>query len=311
MIKKKFAACICICISIAAAALFLSGGTFKETDKTLAVINGEPIFESEFNTIFIPLWEEYKQNTPVSEQTQKKENELKEIILNQKIAEIILKQETEKQKIKVSKREIEKYIGEIKKHFANEGEFKAELKKENISMPDFEKNISKQLAIRKLLKQNVEPKIHMPTEEQSKAVYNKIVAKLKNRNMKLPAKEEAVISNLAAILKKTSGEHIKIRQIFVSLPKGADAQTVKSASLKIAAIKKQLQKQTFSDVAAEYSDDPVLRQRSGDIGLVAKGDLLPVLDKVAFSLKIGEYTKEPVKTDIGYFFLKVEEKHAK
>ncbi|MDR0978223.1 MAG: peptidyl-prolyl cis-trans isomerase, partial [Endomicrobium sp.] len=127
----------------------------------------------------------------------------------------------------------------------------------------------------------------------------------------LPAREEAVISNLAAILKKTSGEHIKIRQIFVSLPKGANAQTVKSASLKIAAIKKQLQKQTFSDIAAEYSDDPVLRQRSGDIGLVAKGDLLPVLDKAAFSLKIGEYTKEPVKTDIGYFFLKVEEKHAK
>jgi parvulin-like peptidyl-prolyl isomerase len=304
---KKFAMWIAV--------LFLAIGTLlgasKDADKTLAVINGEPIFESEFNAIFIPLLEEYRQNISASEHTKQKENELKEMVLNQKIAEIILKQEVKKQKIKTSKNDVQEGIAEIRKRFANDSEFTAELKKENMTMSDFEKKISEQVAIKKLLKQNLESKVQMPTEIEARSLYDKIIAKIKGAKINLPPEEDALVSNLAATLKRMSSEQIRVRQIFISLPKDANDDAVRAAQAKVATIKKELQRQTFADVAGQYSEDPVSRPRNGELGIIAKGDLLPVLDKTAFSLKVGDYTREPIKTNIGLFFLKIEERHAK
>jgi len=306
---KKFAAYIIMAV------LFLTAGSSygasKDADKTLAVINGEPVFESEFNTLLIPLLKEYKQNVPAPEQTKQKENELMEMVLNQKIAEIILKQEVKKQKIKASKKEAQEGINEIRKKFANDSEFTAELKKENMSMSDFEKKITEQIAIRKLLKQNLESKIQMPTEIEARTLYDKIIAKIKGAKTKLSPEENALVSNLAAALKRLSSEQVRVRQIFVSLPKGANEDAVRAAQSKVVIIKKELQRQTFADVAGQYSEDPVSRPRNGDLGIIAKGDLLPVLDRTAFSMKVGDYTREPIKTDIGIFFLKIEERRAK
>ena len=304
---KKFAVCI--------AMLFLAVGTLlglsKDADKTLAVINGEPIFESEFNTIFIPLLEEYRQNVSASEQTKQKENELREMVLNQKIAEIILKQEVKKQKIKPSKNDVQEGIAEIRKRFANDSEFTAELRRENMTMSDFEKKISEQVSIRKLLKQSLESKVQMPTEIEARSLYDKIIAKIKGAKANLPPEQDALVSNLAFALKRMSSEQIRVRQIFISLPKGTNDDAVRAAQAKVATIKKELQRQTFADVAGQYSEDPISRPRNGDLGIIAKGDLLPVLDKTAFSMKVGDYTREPIKTDIGLFFLKIEERRAK
>jgi parvulin-like peptidyl-prolyl isomerase len=304
---KKFTMCIAV-LFLAICTLL---GTSKNSDKTLAVINGEPIFESEFNTIFIPLLKEYRQNVPTSEQTKQKENKLREIVLNQKITEIVLKQEAKKQKIKSSKNDVKESIEEIKKRFANDSEFTAELRKENMTMSDFEKKISEQVTIKKLLKQNLEPKVQIPTEIEARALYNKIIAKIKGTKANLSPEEDDLVSSLATALKRMSSEQIRVRQIFISLPNGANNDTVKTAQAKVATIKKELQKQTFANVAGQYSEDPVSKPRNGDLGIIAKSDLLPVLDKAAFSMKVGDYTREPIKTNIGLFFLKIEEKRAK
>jgi parvulin-like peptidyl-prolyl isomerase len=301
---------------IMAATVLVSGNSLpaaygQVTDKTLAVINGEPILESAFNEIFYPIFEEYKQNVPLSEQTKQRENELRDMLLNQKIAEVILKQEVKKQKIKASKKEIQEAIDEIKKRFANDAEFIAELKKENMSMADFEKKISEQAAVRKLVKQKLESKFKMPTEVEARTLYNKIIAEIKGIPINALPEEKVLISNLTITLKRMFGEQVRVRQVFINLPKGSNQDEIKAAQGRIETIKKELQKQNFSDVATEYSEDPVSRQRNGDLGIVAKGDLLPALDKAAFSMKVGDYTKDPIKTDIGYFFLKVEERRAK
>jgi parvulin-like peptidyl-prolyl isomerase len=303
------------------AAILLVSGSFlpaygqttkaEDTDNTIVVVNGEPILKSDFIESFNPLFEEYKQNIPTSEQTKQKENELRDMVLDQKIAEVILKQEVKKQKIKASKKEIQEGEDEIKKRFSNDAEFMAELKKENMSIINFKKKISEQVALRKLLKQIVESKLKIPTDAEVKAFYDKIIAEIKGISISGSPEEKVLVSRLANNLKRMFGEQVRIRQIYVSLPKDASQDTVKAAQGRVDTIKKELRKQHFSDVAAQYSEDPVSRQRNGDLGIVAKGDLLPALDRSAFSMKVGDYTKEPIKTDIGYFFLKVEEKRAK
>ena len=57
--------------------------TPKVIDQTLAIVNGEPIFASEFNKSFTPLIKMYRQTIPAKEQTDQKIKELKDIILDE------------------------------------------------------------------------------------------------------------------------------------------------------------------------------------------------------------------------------------
>jgi parvulin-like peptidyl-prolyl isomerase len=299
-------------ITVLMLAVFLTIDIFASSeiiDKTLAVVNGEPIFASEFNNLF----KQYKNNMPsTSNQTPQKENELKDAILNQKIEDVILKQEVKKQKIRVSRKEIEDAMEEIKKVFTNESEFVAELKKENITIAEFEKKLMEQIAITNLVKQAVESKIKMPTEVEAKAFYNKIVTKIKGGKTNLSYEDDLLVEQVADAVKKMSSEQVRIRQIFINCPKNATYDELKAIQAKIATVKKELQKQTFANVAAQYSEDSISRTRKGDLGLVSKSEITsPVISSAVFSIKVGDYTKEPIRTDTGYCFIKIEEKHAK
>jgi parvulin-like peptidyl-prolyl isomerase len=294
--------------------VFMVSGAFSASavvDQTLAVINGEPIFVSEFNSIFVSALEQYKQNVPSSKQTEAEINRIKDAILNQKIENVLLKQEVKKQKIKVSKKELQDNMNETKKKFANEAEFKNALKKENITLSEFEKKLSDQIAIMKLIGQFVETKVETPKDDEIKAFYDKIVIKMKGGKTGLSPEEDMMVANLANAIKRISEEQVRLRQIFISCPKGLTSAQLKSVHEKVSLVKKELQKQSFIDVARQYSEDSDSKEKNGDLGILAKGDLLPAINRIVFSMRVGDYTKEPIKTDNGYHFMKVEEKHAK
>jgi len=64
--------------------------------------------------------------------------------------------------------------------------------------------------------------------------------------------------------------------------------------------------ESFEELAKQYSED-FTKKNGGDIGFVVSGLLPPDLSDVIFSLKKGEYTKEPVKTPRGVYIIKVED----
>jgi parvulin-like peptidyl-prolyl isomerase len=293
---------------------FMTAGVFAASEigeKTLAVVNGEPVFASDFNNTLLPVLEQYKQSVPQAEQSDARINEIKDAVLNQKIEEVLLKQEVKKQKIKVSKKEIQEGMDQVKKRFASEADFNAELKKENISASEFEKRLTDQLSTMKLVRQSVESKLKVPTLEQVKDFYDKVAIKMKGGETGLSKEDDLLAANVANYLKRASGEQVRLRQIFVNSPKTASAEEKKAASSRVENIKKSLKNgEAFADAASKYSEDPVSKNRGGDLGIVVRGDLLPEIDKKVFSMTVGDYTKEPVQTDTGYHFLRVEEKRA-
>ena len=116
--------------------MFLVGGVaFSEevVDKTLAIVNGEPLMSSEFEKIAEPMVQQYMAMTPVTEQSDSKINELKNQILEQRIDQMVLTQEAKKQKIKVVKRELDEAINQVKKRFPNDETFQSELKNEGLT----------------------------------------------------------------------------------------------------------------------------------------------------------------------------------
>jgi len=286
----------------------------KATDQTLAIVNGQPIFTSEFNKSFIPLIKIYRQTVAAKEQTEQKLKEFKDLILNEKINETLMLQEAKKQKIKVSKKEIDDNVNSFKKLFKNEAEFNSWLKEMNMTTTDFENK----LISAKLLEKTVMPNIKVPTETELKTFYDKALAKMRNKKISTNlsfsdlSTEDSLIAIIANDIKVRSSECVRVKHIFINCPnKNATSSKIKMAQEKIAIIKKELQKQTFEDVAKQYSEDPVSKARNGDVGLIIKNDENhPDISKIAFSIKVGDYTKEPIKTDVGYHFIKVEEKHA-
>ncbi len=62
----------------------------------------------------------------------------------------------------------------------------------------------------------------------------------------------------------------------------------------------------FVELAKEKSTGPS-GANGGELGFFGKGQMVPEFEKVAFELKKGEYTKEPVKTQFGWHVILVED----
>lgn len=63
-------------------------------------------------------------------------------------------------------------------------------------------------------------------------------------------------------------------------------------------------KKSFEDAAMEYSSCPS-KENGGNLGDFSRGQMVPEFENAAFSMEIGEITKEPVKTQFGYHLIKL------
>jgi len=61
----------------------------------------------------------------------------------------------------------------------------------------------------------------------------------------------------------------------------------------------------FDSLAVRYSEDPSARANKGDLGFFASGRMVPQFEDACYSLKVGEYTHEPVRSQYGYHIIKV------
>lgn len=59
----------------------------------------------------------------------------------------------------------------------------------------------------------------------------------------------------------------------------------------------------FEDLAKQHSTCPS-GKRGGNLGAFGRGQMVKPFEKAAFDLKVGETTKEPVKTQFGYHLIK-------
>ena len=110
------------------------------------------------------------------------------------------------------------------------------------------------------------------TPEEVKARYDKEVASL-------PKQQEV---HARHILVKTEDE---AKAVIADLDKGKD----------------------FAEIAKEKSQDSN-KDDGGDLGWFGPGRMVPEFEEAAFALDKGQYTKTPVKTQLGYHVIKIEDK---
>lgn len=267
--------------------LLLLSGSFlsaKVVNKTVATVNNEIVTLEDFQKKVSPLIEQYQRVYKGADAAEKMKA-LKKELLNQMVDEKLLRQEAKRQNIVATKQDIEKGIGEVKKRFSPDNDYKDykdELARQGYTEKTFEKDIKEQLMVMKLIEREVKEKVGPPTEEEIKKYYEE-----RKDEMKQP-------------------EQVKARHILIKVDEKDDLKVQSAALKRIQEVQEKIKKgEDFAALAKEYSEDPGSKETGGDLGFFSKETMVTEFSKVAFSLKPGEVS-EVIKTAFGYHLIKVE-----
>lgn len=102
----------------------------------------------------------------------------------------------------------------------------------------------------------------------------------------------------------------KYDELVASMPTELEARArhilVKEEALANELIAKIKKGEKFEDLAKEHSLDPT-KENGGDLGYFVKSAMVPEFGNAVFSMKKGEVTQKPVKSQFGWHVIKVED----
>lgn len=252
-------------------------------DQVIAVVNDEPINQSELDMLLKPVYDAYKQEYH-GEQLVVKLNEARRKLLNQLIEDRLVYQEAKAKNIQVDYGEIDQKVKEFKAQFPNNLTLEEALRQQGLSMKEVRDRLTRQAMIRRL----------QETEIRSKVVIS-------------PKEVEEYYKNNEA--KFSEEERIKVRSITIKKSYETREKGTKDeeAYAKVTKIRQQiLSGGDFAKLAKENSED-VQAEQGGLSDWIRKGQMIPVINDTIFSMKAGDVS-DIIETPMGYHLFRVEEK---
>jgi len=192
------------------------------------------------------------------------------IALDELINRELQYQDAKAKDIKIEKEKIDAQLEKFKKRFKSEKEYKAALEKEKATEEQVRARIEKELLAQAAYTRNVTEPAKM-SEPALKEYFEKNATKFKQP-------ESAKLRIISTTDEK------KAQDILAKIKQGDD----------------------FGELAYGLSEDSY-RVKSGDIGYIHQGRMLPEIDAVAFKLKVGEVS-DIIKAENNWFIIKVEDK---
>lgn len=197
------------------------------SEKNVASVNGEKISEKELNELLVS---QYGSEA-----------------LDSLITEKIINQEKKKEKIKISKEELNEEMTAYMESYGGEDAFKEVLASNGVEMSAVEKNIENYLVTKKLL----EPRIAI-TDDEMKEYFEE--------NKDSYAQAEQVQASHILVEDEATAKEVRKK-----LDEGKD----------------------FSELAAEYSTDASNSETGGELGYFARGEMVSEFEDAAFALEVG------------------------
>lgn len=260
------------------AAIFLSNPVLCEViDRVAIVVNTEIITESEIDRALAPVYSQYR-TTYQGDQLIKKLEESRQKIVEQMIEDKLILCEAKKQNIEVDDTQIEDRLNEMRGRFGSKENLEAALQQQRLTIKELKSRIREQLMTKAMVDRKIGGRIAI-TPVEVKNYYD-------SHKDEFAEAEERKISNILIKLKKDvdASKTLQLaREVARRLKSGGD----------------------FAALAQVYSEGPGA-EGGGAMGYVKKGDLLPEVESVVFSLNEGQ-TSNMVQTSLGYHFFKVEE----
>ena len=230
---------------------------------------------------------------------------LKNKFVNDVIFRELLAQEFEKRKIEATQKEIDAKKAEIISQMGSEENLNKILKENAITPERLQKDLASEVKTIKLLDQLNVTKV---SDKDAQKYYN-------NNKDKFNFPDRILVSH---ILIDTSAENIRRKIIDADkdaklsnaqIDEKVKQEVQKQKDLLNKALKEaRLNPKNFAQVAAKYSQDEASAKNGGNLGFVARGQLVHEFEKVAFDeLKPG-VVSDPVKTQFGEHIILVTDK---
>ena len=251
-----------------------------EAIKKVAVVNGEPILQTDFDAEFNQIKKRFIQKGQDVPQAQL--DKAKTDILESLIDQELLHQESIKRGIAVDDAEVSDGLARIKQQYPSETEFNNMLTEMNWSSKDVSERIKRSLAVNKMVEKDLVPKITV-TDDETKAFYDG------NRSY------------------FSQPNQVKASHILVKVDSQGDDTQKETAKKKIESIQEKLKNgEDFAELAINNSDCPS-GSRGGDLGFFGPGSMVKPFEEAAFSLNPGDVS-DIVETQFGYHIIKVTDK---
>ena len=253
-------------------------------DRIIAVVNDDIITLYEFNAAFEP----YLKNIENTYKGNDKETVIKQTrsaFLQRLIDNILIEQEGKKSGtgIIVKDEEVMDVIRDImSKQKLSMQDFLKNLAKEGNSLDSVKKEIRTQMMRARLLRREIKSKV-IVTDEEIGEYYNK------NRQ------------------DYEGKETVRIKQLLLLIPPNADSAAI--AKVRTGAMqlhKSVMAGESFDLLIVKYSQGPAAAQ-GGDVGFVGRGTIIPEVEKVAFSLPVGQIS-EVIESSVGFHIIQVVDK---
>jgi len=247
-------------------------------DRVVAVVNQEIITLSEVEKRIPPLKEEI-----VTEDRLEKQERMQALcrqVLEKLIEEKLIDQEVKKSGVKISSKDIEATVEEIKRrNGATQEDLEKALAVEGLTLETYKKQIEKSLQRQKLINWSVKVE-EKAGEKELREFYQKNTSRYRTNETYRPG------------------------QILFVIPKGATQEEILEIRKRCQKVLEKIKKgEDFGEMALLYSEDTSNRDH-GDLGYFRKGELLPVFEREALRLKVGEVSGI-IRTEFGFHIIKL------
>ncbi len=246
-----------------------------KADAPVAVVEGTKIYDRDLQMTI----REMRRQFGDKEADKEGPEALRRKALDQFVAVELLYQEGKALNLPEVNSQVEAMWAAAEKQAGSKEKFEEQLTKEGLTMDQARDNIKKNIYVRAVINQKIQPLVKVSDAEL----------------------EAAYQANLE---RYRHGELIGARHILIRVPKEATEEQKKQAKEKIESVLKEAQSgKDFSELAKTYSEDPS-KSRGGDLGYFEKGRMVPAFEKAALALKEGEISPV-VETQFGFHLIQV------
>jgi parvulin-like peptidyl-prolyl isomerase len=209
--------------------------------------------------------------------------EAKKNLVTELINELLIKDRADRLGVTVSEAEIKESVNRLKQQYGitTDEQFDASLKQSGLTRADMETRMRDTLISNKVFGRELRSREDL-SDPELRERYNR-----EKEHYRLP-------------------ERAQIREIVILRPE--DPAKVEEARTKAAELAEAAKKPTvnFANLASTMSESST-REKGGDLGQVAKGDLVAAIDNAVFTSSAGAVVG-PIESKAGWHILKVEER---
>lgn len=248
-------------------------------DRIVAVVNKEVITYSEIEKWGGPFQEEIRTEDRL--ERRERVQEVLRKVLDRVVEEKLIEQEARKSGIKVTSKEIEVAVEEVKQKnkIDQEGLEKA-LAAEGLTLEAFKKDLERRILRTKF--------VHSAVKVEQKAGEKELTEFFQNN-----------------VNQYRINESYRPAHILFLIPQDATPEQIRGIRKKCQKVLERIKEGAdFAKMAMEYSEDTASRKEGGDLGEFKKGELLPALEKEATGLQVGEVSGL-LRTEVGFHILKL------